>query len=332
MSILTFGEILLRIQSQDESFWKDGQSGAKIYPGGSEANLAVTLANLGHPVSYLTAFPDNTLAYGIQQLLEGIGVDCDKSIIKQGRIGTYYLLSANGLSKGEVVYDRDPSSFTQLKLEDMDMDAIFQGVEWFHWTAITPALSMQLNQILLRLLQEAKNRDISVSVDLNYRSKLWQYGKAPEEVMPDLVKFCDVIMGNVWAAEKMLGYKLHRNLHRHSPKNELYDEAKQCAADLFTSFPTAKHIAMTYRFMDHPKHNLFFGTYHTRTYDFISSSQQSDDIVDRIGSGDAFMAGLIHALRSEMSGQEVVETATKEGFKKLFIAGDFNMKNNIQND
>lgn len=326
MSILAFGEILLRIQGQNETFWDDTNADARLYPGGSEANVAATLAKLGHQVDYLTAFPDNVLAHQIRELLERLGVNCAKSITTGSRIGTYYLLTANGLSSGEVVYDRKYSSFTDLHIGKLDIEELFAGVSWFHWTAITPALSLEHADLLAILLQEAQNRGIFISVDLNYRSKLWQYGKAPSEIMPRLVAFCDVVMGNVWAAEKMLGYSLQQKLERHSTKKMLSEEANRCASMIFSDFTQTKHIAMTYRFMDNPNHNLFFGTYHTADCNYVSETRESHHIVDRIGSGDAFMAGLIHAIYSGMTGKEIIETATEEGFKKLFIEGDFDLQ------
>src|SRR5690606_30939414 len=202
MSILTFGEILLRIQGNGDSFWDSPNHKARIYPGGSEANVAATLAKLGHEVDYLSAFPSNTLADQTCQLREKIGVNCSKSITLGQRIGTYYLLSANGLSSGEVVYDRQYSSFTQLRIEDLDMDQIFEGVDWFHWSTITPALSEDLADVLAYLLEEAQRRGVRIYVDLNYRNRLWQYNKKPSEIVPRLVSYAQVIMANVWAAEK----------------------------------------------------------------------------------------------------------------------------------
>lgn len=319
---------MLRIQGHGDSFWDSPNHNARIYPGGSEANVAATLAKLGHRVDYLSAFPNNTLADQTCQLLERIGVDCSKSIRLGQRIGTYYLLAANGLSSGEVVYDRQNSSFTQLSLEHLDMDSIFEGVDWFHWSAITPALSGSLAELLAVLLEEAQSRDIPISVDLNYRNRLWQYGKKPSEIVPQLVAYAQVIMGNVWAAEKMLGYQFSQHLNRQSSTEDLFSEATSCASMIFQRFPTAKQVAMTYRFMDNPRHNLFFGTHHTAEgSNVLSQIFESHQIIDRIGSGDAFMAGLIHAIRCDMTAQEIVETATREGFNKLFIAGDFDLQN-----
>lgn len=321
--VLCFGEILIRQQAVGNSFFEETNNLLRVYPGGSEANVAAGLAQMGTASAYSSAFPDNALSREVMDTLQSLGVDTDKSLILGDRIGAYILLSANGLSRGEVIYDRKYSSFSQLMSEDLDFEALFDHVDWFHWTALTPALHESHAELMEEVLNEAKKRHITVSVDLNYRNKLWQYGQEPMEIMPDLVTYCDVLMGNIWAANKMLGTAVDSSLDRNTPPHTYFEHAKQSAKEVFALFPNIKHIAYTFRFMDNPKHNLFYGTYHTPNADRISSILETHDVIDRIGSGDAFMAGFIHALKNTENPQAIVDTATGAGYQKLFVEGDF---------
>lgn len=321
--ILTFGEILFRLQSCGQEIFESTSNRLKIYPGGSEANVAVSLSKMGNQVQFVSALPDNVLAKELIETLTKHEVDCSKIISSGDRIGSYLLLSANGLTSGEVVYDRKYSSFSMLHLKDLNFDLLFEGVEWFHWSALTPALSYDMALLMEVVLKEAHAREITISVDLNYRSKLWQYGKRPLEIMPRLVAYCDVIMGNIWAAHMMLGSPIEEELNRNTPTEKYLKLSKATASYIFERFPQAKHVANTFRFMDHAKHNLFYGTYHSESENRISPILETEEVIDRIGSGDAFMAGLIHALRHEMSAQEIINFATAAGYQKLFVEGDF---------
>lgn len=321
--ILSFGEILIRQQSLGESFFDKKNNRLEIFPGGSEANVAASLAQMGDSVSYCSAFPHNALSDEILNILQELGINTEKSIRSGDRLGSYILMSANGLSKGEVIYDRKYSSFSQLDASQLDFETLFDGVTWFHWTALTPALNPAMAELMLSILEQASARGITISVDLNYRNRLWQYGKAPIEIMPALVAHCDVIMGNIWAANKMLGTAVDDLLDRNTSKEEYLNAARASAEEIFEKYPKSKHIAYTFRFMDSPQHNLFYGTYHSRTEHSHAKTLETQQVIDRIGSGDAFMAGLIHALVNRMSAQEIIDTATAAGFHKLFIKGDF---------
>ncbi len=322
-SVLCFGEILLRQQALGDSFFEKNNNLLRIYPGGSEANVAVSLSLMGTPTSYFSAFPDHALSDEIISTLDALHIDTTK-IVKYGdRLGSYILLSSNGLTKGEVIYDRKYSSFSLLTSEQIDFDRLFDKVDWFHWTALTPALNRDMATLMETILAEAEKRKITISVDLNYRNRLWQYGKEPIEVMPQLVKYCDVIMGNIWAANKMIGTSIDDSLHRHTSTDEYVAYATKSAHEIFEKFPKAKHVANTFRFMDSPTHNYFYGTYHTPESTTVSQLHETQEVVDRIGSGDAFMGGLIHALKNNKPPQEVIDIATGAGYQKLFVSGDF---------
>lgn len=321
--ILSFGEVLIRQQSLGDTFFDKSNNRLEIFPGGSEANVAASLAQMGDNVTYSSALPSNALSDEILDILNELGVKTDKAICIGDRLGTYILMSANGLSKGEVIYDRKYSSFSQLTTGDINMDKLFEGVTWFHWTALTPALNPNMADLMAALLQEASDRDITISVDLNYRNRLWQYGQDPITIMPSLVAHCDVIMGNIWAANKMLGIAVDESFDRNTPRETYLAAAKESAKEIFQRYPKCKHVAYTFRFMDNPNHNLFYGTYHTPTEHVSSEVMETHELIDRIGSGDAFMAGYIHALVNNMKAQEVIDTATGAGYHKLFVKGDF---------
>jgi len=320
--IAVFGEYLLRISTQTGNFINSSE-GISIYTGGSEANVASSLAGMKVPVSYISCIPDNLLAKQALDSLKERGVNTSLCQFSGDRLGIYFLLSANGLSKGDVVYDRKYSSFSQLKPGTIDWDTLLEGHTWFHWTALTPALNEDLATVCEEALQAAKRKGLTISVDLNYRNKLWNYGKNPIEVMPRLVAYCDVIMGNIWAAHTMLGIEVDPSLNRETSRETYEKHAAASASALFANYPQAKHIAYTFRFMDSPNHNLFYGTYHSQGENFVSEVYETNEVVDRIGSGDAFMSGLIYALVSGKQGQQIIDIATSAGFKKLFVKGDF---------
>ena len=319
--IISFGELLLRCSASSEQFMN--RQDISIYPGGSEANVAASLGRWGIPCSYISCVPDNDLAWQALSCLNQLGVNTDKCQVQGDRLGLYFLLSANGLSKGEVVYDRKYSAFSQLQPGRIDWNELLEGCTWFHFTALTPALNSNLSEVCREALSAARAKGVIISVDLNYRNRLWQYGCQPNEVMPELVRYADVIMGNIWAANKMLDIPVDSNLTRQTTAAEYIRHAAASAKALFAAYPQAKHLAYTFRFMDTPRHNLLYGTYHTREANYTSAIRETFDVIDRIGSGDAFMAGLIFALCSGETGQDVIETATSAGFKKLFVKGDF---------
>jgi len=319
--IAVFGELLLRVGTQTGNFINSSE-GISIYAGGSEANVASSLACMGSTVSYISCVPDNPLVQQTLASLASRGVDHAYCRFSGDRLGLYFLLSANGLTKGDVVYDRKFSSFSMLKPGDIDWDTVLEGCTWFHWTALTPALNEHMPQVCIEALRVAKRKGLIISVDLNYRNKLWNYGKAPIEVMPELVSYCDVVMGNIWAAHTMLGIPVDNALNRQTSQAIYFEHATQSAIQLFNQFPSCKHVAYTFRFMDNPSHNLFYGSYHTPTGNFLSETFETNEVIDRIGSGDAFMGGLIHALTTNKTTQDVIELATSAGFKKLFVKGD----------
>lgn len=322
--VLTFGELLLRLQAVSPTFLgQENNSNIRAFAGGSEANVSNALSSLQIPNAYFTAAPNNAIAKEAIGILEKSGTDVSRIAWQGDRLGTYILLSPNGLSSGDVIYDRKYSSFSQIKIEDINFDDLFNGCSWLHWTALTPALSIDMAHLMEEVLIEADKRCMIISVDLNYRSKLWQYGKEPIAVMPALVKHCNVIMGNIWAANKMLGTTIDEGFDRNTDREVYINYANDVARQLFNLSPKCAHVANTFRFIDNSTHNLFYGTYHTKDGNYASDSLETHGVVDRIGSGDAFMAGIIAGIYNNNIPQQIVDLGTQTGFNKLFVEGDF---------
>ncbi|MGH2623349.1 MAG: PfkB family carbohydrate kinase, partial [Sphingobacterium sp.] len=241
--VLCFGELLIRYQSDSNPFFKEKKATFNAYAGGSEANVAVALVKQDVPVCYLTAIPENPLSRSLVTILSGYGIDTSRIICKGVRIGSYFLFSPNGLTTGDVLYDRKYSSFHQLNRDDILWDEVFDGVDWFHFSALTPAMSAEHAALCLQGLKAAQAKGITISVDLNYRSKLWQYGKHPNQVMPALVEYADVIMGNIWASHTMLDTRLPDGLNRHSSKELLVSVSEDCAGEIFRRYKNCQHVS-----------------------------------------------------------------------------------------
>lgn len=321
--VLCFGELLLRYEAFGNNLFGEKFGRFNVSPGGSEANVAVKLRALGENCYFFSAVPENRISHSALRVLMEHEVDISKVMYTGARIGIYYLLSANGLSTGDVIYDRSFSSFSQLRPGDVDWENVFKNVDWFHFSAITPSLNYSLVNVLKEGLEYAQSCDITISVDLNYRNTLWKYGKKPIDVMPELVSYADVVMGNVWAAEKMLEVNFLKGIGRDSQKAQLIEASELCSQQIFREYGKCKHIANTFRFMDNDFHNSFFGVYHNRVGTKFSETLESNKVIDRIGSGDAFMAGVITGIRKGFSSQMIVDLATTSGFEKLFVKGDF---------
>ncbi|UKJ07942.1 sugar kinase [Solitalea lacus] len=317
-NILTFGELLFRISPELE------EQNAGFFIGGAELNVASALGRWGQNVSYLTTLPDNDLTQLVLAKLKERRVKTDSVMLSGNRIGAYYLTQGADLKNQGVIYDRAHSSFSELKPGLIDWEKVFHNVDWFHWSAITPALSQAHVDICKEALVYAKRLGITTSVDLNYRSKLWNYGVEPIEVMPELVSFCDIVMGNMWAAEKMLGIPVCSSVGGENLNDSVYLNAgEESALKLKQQFPNCKAVAYTYRFSVHENTIRYFSSLHADQY-YISSVYSSNKIVDKVGTGDAFMAGLILGLRDQLPYSVTLKFATASAFSKLFVLGDCN--------
>lgn len=319
VSVITFGEILLRLSPQ---FAKQQ---AALFVGGAEANVAAALATWGNAVAYISKVPENGLSKQVLEQLSGIGVQTDRMLWGGDRIGAYYLAQGSDLKHAEVVYDRKYSSFSEIKPGTVDWDSLLGDATWFHWSAISPALNPDAVFICREVLEAATRKGMTISTDLNYRSKLWKYGKTPLDVMPELTKYCHLIMGNIWAANQMLGTPLDQEAIAADTKEQYLQAARQSAADIIKAFPKCDRVAFTFRFSAAPTHNLYYAVYWKDGELFVSKQYETNEVVDRVGSGDCFMAGLIHANLNGYTNQETVNYAAAAAYSKLFVTGDFNL-------
>jgi 2-dehydro-3-deoxygluconokinase len=317
VKVISYGEILFRFSPVFD------QHTSALYIGGAEANMAASLARWGTPVSYISKVPDNGLSRQVLEQLEKAGIATDRMLWGGDRIGAYYLAQGSDLKHAEVVYDRKYSSFSELQPGTTDWDTLLEGADWFHWSAITPALSQQAATVCKEALEAARRKGLIISTDLNYRSKLWQYAK-PFQVMPELTQYCDVIMGNIWAAHQMLDTALDTVALEQNQKEVYLEQAIKVAQEITEKYPRCKHVAFTFRFSEGPTHNLYYATYYSQGKQTVSRQYETNEVIDRVGSGDSFMAGLIHSLVEGFDAQQIISFAAAAAYSKLFVKGDFN--------
>lgn len=319
--ILNFGELLLRISPDAEGMWLEHNS-LPCYVGGAEANVAAALALWGLPSAYMSAIPDHDLSKQVTGYLNKLGIDTSAMQYSGERIGLYYLTQGKDLKNAGVIYDRAHSSYAGLTPGSIDWDAIFKEVDWFHFSAICPAINADVAAVCEEALQTASARQIPISLDLNYRAKLWKYGKTPDEVMPALAKYCTLIMGNIWAANNMLGIAIDRDLSPESDKQAYLQQAEATSMEIIKQYPKCTAVANTFRF-DYKQGVNYYTTLYSNGQLLVSKEYLADNIVGRIGSGDCFMAGLIYGFYNKLEPQETVNFAAAAAFSKLFTKSDF---------
>jgi 2-dehydro-3-deoxygluconokinase len=319
-AVLSFGELLLRISPDAEGNWLD-ENKLPFYIGGAELNVATALALWNVPSRYFTALPDNGLSEQIIAHLNKKNIDTTPVYYHGDRLGLYFLTKGKDLKHNALIYDRANSAFAGLKPGMIDWDKVLDGVSWFHFSAICPAISQQVADVCLEALQAASAKGITISVDLNYRSKLWQYGKHPQQVMPALVQYCDVVMGNIWSAEKMLGIAVLGDIHESGQKSIYLKEALSSSQRITEQYPKCKAVANTFRF-DDAEDIEYYGALYTDGEFYSSHEYKTNHIADKVGTGDCFMAGLIYGFYNDLPVQQTVEFAACAAFQKLFIASD----------
>jgi len=322
--VLSFGELLLRICPDIEQNWIEEHQ-LPFYVGGAELNVATALALWDVPSSYLSAIPKNAICEGIDNYLQRRNIDTSAMQWMGERLGIYYLPKGKDLKNAGVIYDRANSSFANLKVGSVNWDEVFTDVKWFHFSAICPAISQDVSDLCLEAVVKAQEMGIFVSLDLNYRSKLWKYGKTPKEIMPKIAKYCNLIMGNIWAAHQMLGTQLDEQFLSASSgylEEDLLAQADRTSREIIATNPICQYVANTFRF-DYKSKGIKYSTTLFDKDSLIKSTEYTaEEILDKVGSGDCFMAGLIYGLYSNLSPKETLEFATLAAFDKLFIASD----------
>ena len=325
--VVTFGEIMLRLAPKGFLRFSQANSFDAVY-GGGESNVAVSLANYGVPVDFVTSLPKNDIGDCAMMELRKRGVGVDKIVYGGDRLGIYFL-ETGAVSRGsKVVYDRAHSAISEIKSGMIDWNTVFDGVEWFHWTGITPAISQGAADVCLEAVKAASEKGITISTDLNYRAKLWKYcdDNHREKVMSELTSYCDIILGNEEDAEKHFGIHpegLDVHKHGHDVKAEAF---LSVCKQMMEKFPRAKKVITTLRGSISASHNTWAGVLYDGSKMYETRQYQITDIVDRVGGGDSFMGGLIYGLlKYPEDDQNALDFAVAASCLKHTIKGDANL-------
>jgi len=323
--VVTFGEIMLRLSPQGFLRFSQANSFDVVY-GGGESNVAVSLANYGVPVDFITRLPKNDIGECAMMELRKRGVNVDNIVYGGDRLGIYFL-ETGAVSRGsKVVYDRAHSAIAEIQPGMIDWKAAFEGVAWFHWTGITPAISQGAADVCLEAVKVASSMGITISTDLNYRAKLWNYGGDRESIMTALTSYCDVILGNEEDAEKHFNIKpegLDITTQGHDVKAEAF---LSVCKQMMRKFPKAQKVITTLRGSISASHNTWAGVLYDGNKMFETRQYQITDIVDRVGGGDSFMGGLIYGLlKYPQDDQNALDFAVAASCLKHTIKGDANL-------
>lgn len=319
---VTFGEIMMRLSPPSYLRFGQARSLDVIY-GGGEANVAVALANFGVPVDFCTRLPDNDLGEACMQFLRQYGVGVDKIVRGGDRLGIYFLEFGAAQRGSKVIYDRANSALATIEAGMVDWGTVFADAGWFHWTGITPAISAGAAAVCLEAVKAAKDMGLTVSCDLNYRKKLWKWGKQPGEVMAELVSYCDVAIGNEEDADKVFGIRapdVDVTAARVGAGQYLH-----VCRELASRFPNLQSIGITLRGSISASHNTWSGVLWAGAAFYSAAKYDIVPIVDRVGGGDAFAAGLIYGLGRYEGHQQALDFAVAASCLKHSIVGDFNL-------
>jgi 2-dehydro-3-deoxygluconokinase len=320
--ILSFGELLLRMSPKMNLGWADNQS-IPTFLGGAELNTSIALANWGLPIEYMTALPQNAFADEVMEVLAQKNIGTSKVIRSGERIGLYFLPQGTDLKNGGVIYDRAHSSFASLQPMEIDWATLFDDVEWLHISAISPALNEKIAELCVEAAKEAKKAGLTVSIDLNFRSTLWKYGKKPIEIMPNIVQNCDLVMGNLWAANRLLGIDLDPKVAvNDATKNEYLSQAEAISKEVMASFKNCKYVANTFRFDTQKRGISYYTTLYSSDGLVVSPNYEINKVTDKVGSGDCFMAGLIYGFYKKHDTQKIINFASAAAIGKLGEVGD----------
>lgn len=317
--IITLGEIMLRLSPEGNDRFIQTDS-FRIIPGGGEANVAISCANYGHEAYLVTKLPKHEIGQIAVNALRRYGVDT-RYIVRGGdRIGLYYAETGASMRPSKVIYDRAHSAISEADVSDFDLDAIMEGAQWFHWSGITPALSDKAAALTLEACKAAKRHGVTVSVDLNFRKKLWTPEKA-QSVMRPLMQYVDVCIGNEEDAELCLGFKPDADVENGATDAVGYEGIFKAMAAEFGF----KYVISTLRESISASHNGWKAMIYDGKEFYVSRRYDLLPIVDRVGGGDSFSGGIIHGLLTMQSQAEALEFAVAASALKHTVHGDFNM-------
>ncbi|HAJ32701.1 MAG TPA: 2-dehydro-3-deoxygluconokinase [Candidatus Atribacteria bacterium] len=314
---ITFGEIMLRLKSPNrERFFQSPLLEAAF--GGGEANVAVGLARFGLNVAYVSVIPDNSIGDACLGELKRQGVNTTFVVRKGDRLGIYFLEAGANQRPSKVIYDRSHSAIAEAKPGDINWDRVFDGATWFHITGITPAISLSASELSLEAVKKAREKGITVSSDLNFRKKLWKYGKSAPDVMGELVKYVDIVIANEEDCQKALGVKVDIDVESGELQVNKYKELTEKILSLYP----IKKIAITLRESHSANYNGWSAVLNNRKEFLASKKYEIHNIVDRVGAGDTFAAGLIYGLNNLTNDKEALEFAVAASCLMHSIPGD----------
>src|SRR5574344_283844 len=310
--VITLGEIMLRLSTPGNTRFVQSDSFDVVY-GGGEANVAVSCANYGHDAYFVTKLPTHEIGQSAVNALRKYGVKTDYITRGGDRVGIYYLESGASMRPSKVIYDRAHSAIAEADLKDFDFDTIMEGADWFHWSGITPAISDKAAELTRLACEAAKRNGVTVSVDLNFRKKLWTKEKA-QSIMKPLMQYVDVCIGNEEDAELCLGFKPNANAEAY--KGIFMEMAKEFGF---------KYVVSTLRESYSASHNGWKAMIYNGKEFYESKHYDIEPIIDRVGGGDSFSGGIIHGLLTKPNQGEALEFAVAASALKHTINGDFNL-------
>jgi len=318
--IVSFGEIMLRLKAPGHEKLLQSPFLEATF-GGGEANVAISLAQLGLDVTFVTALPSNFLGDACIGELRRWGVDTSRIVRRGERMGLYFLEPGANQKPPEVVYDRFASAFAEMDSTELDWDAILDGVDWFHLTGITPAVGQNCADLALEAVQIAHRKGLTVSCDYNFRKKLWNYGKAAPEVMGELLQSVDIGIANEEDCQRSLGIEIDVNVSLGQLERGKY---RNLAEKTMGVFPNLRKQAITLRESYSADHNGWSAVLHNREEFLESRCHEIRNIVDRVGAGDAFAAGLIYGLLNYKDDRQALDFAVAASCLKHSVPGDYN--------
>ena len=317
--IVTLGEIMLRLSTPGNKRFVQSDSFDAVF-GGGEANVAVSCANYGHEVYFVSKLPEHEIGQSAINALRKYGVKTDYIARGGDRIGIYYLETGASMRPSKVIYDRAHSAIAEASATDFDFDKIMEDASWFHWSGITPAISEKAARLTELACQAAKRHHVTVSVDLNFRKKLWTKEQA-QAVMRPLMQYVDVCIGNEEDAELCLGFKPDADVVGGKTDAEGYKSIFAAIADEFGF----KYVISTLRESFSASHNGWKAMIYNGKEFYVSKRYDITPIIDRVGGGDAFSGGIIHGLLTMRTQAEALEFAVAASALKHTINGDFNL-------
>ncbi len=317
--IITFGEIMLRLSTPGNNRFVQSDRFDVVY-GGGEANVAVSCANYGHDAYFVTKLPAHEIGQSAVNALQKYGVKTDYITRGGERVGIYYLETGAAMRPSKVIYDRAHSAISEAQPADFDFDSIMKGADWFHWSGISPAISDQAAELTRLACEAAKRNGVTVSVDLNFRKKLWTKEKA-QSVMRPLMQYVDVCIGNEEDAELCLGFKPDADVTAgHTDAGGYKGIFRQMAQEF-----GFKYVVSTLRESFSATHNGWKAMIFNGEEFYTSKRYDIEPIIDRVGGGDSFSGGLIHGLLTKAGQEEALEFAVAASALKHTVNGDFNL-------